>query len=87
VFKSDFRVNKLGRRRVKIDNRSLLIRGRGTISVKLVYSKIRLYNTLFISNLGVNLMSSTRIVSKGFYAVYNNKIYIAIRCLDNKIIF
>jgi hypothetical protein len=32
-------------------------------------------------------MSSTRIISRGFYAVYNNKIYTAIRCLDNKITF
>jgi hypothetical protein len=36
AFKSDPQVNESGRRRVTVGGRSLLIRGRGTISVKLV---------------------------------------------------
>jgi hypothetical protein len=66
-----------------VGSRLLLIREQETISVKLVHSKIRLYNTLFISNLGANLMSSAQIISKGFCAVHNNKLYTTIRCLDN----
>ena len=36
AFKSDPRVNKSDRRRVKVGGGSLYIRGRGTVSVKLV---------------------------------------------------
>jgi hypothetical protein len=44
-------------------------------------------NTLFVPNLGTNLISSVRIVSKGFHVVYDNRLYTAIRRSDNKIIF
>ena len=87
AFKSDPRVNKSGRRRVKVGGRSLYIRGRGTVSVKLTYSKMRLHNTLFISNLGANLVSSARIILNGFYAVYDDKLYTAMRRSDNQVMF
>jgi hypothetical protein len=48
---------------------------------------MRLYNVLFILNLGVNLVSFTWIVLEGFYAIYNDKVYIAIRSSNNQMTF
>jgi hypothetical protein len=87
AFESDPQVNESGRRRVKMSGGSLSIRGRETISVKLAHSKMRLHNTLFIPNLGVNLVSSARIVPNGFYAVHDDKLYTAMRRSDNQITF
>jgi GAG-pre-integrase domain len=87
AFESDPRVNELGRRRVKVGGGSLCIRGRGTVSIKLARSKMRLHNTLFVPNLGASLVSSSRIVPKGFYAVHDDKLYIVMRCSDNQVTF
>jgi hypothetical protein len=48
---------------------------------------MRLYNVLFIPNLGVNLVSSAQIALEGFYAIYNNKVYKAIRSSNNQMTF
>lgn len=58
AFKSDPRVNKSGRRKVRVGGGSLSIRGRGTISTKLALSKMKLHNVLFVPNLGANFISS-----------------------------
>jgi hypothetical protein len=83
AFKSDPQVNELGKRKVKVGGGSLCIKGRGTISVKLARSKMRLHNTLFIPNLGVNLVSSSHIILKSFYAIHDDKLYIVMRYSDN----
>ena len=79
AFKSDPTVNKSERREVIVSGKTLLIKGRETINVKLPYSNLRLYNALFISFIGVNLLSASYIVSKGFYAVHNCQYYIVYR--------
>jgi hypothetical protein len=70
-----------------VGDESLYIKEWGTVSIKLAWSKIRLHNTLFISNLGANLVSSSRIVLKSFYIIYDDKLYIIMRCLDNQVMF
>ena len=87
AFESDPRVNESGRRKVKVGGGSLCIRGRGTVSVELARSKMRLHNALFVPNLGANLVSSSRIVPKGFYAVHDDKLYTVMRYSDNQVTF
>jgi hypothetical protein len=72
MFESDPRVNETGRRKVKMGDGTLMIRGQGTIFIELTQSKIRLHNILFVLNLGINLVFFVRIVSKGFYIIYDN---------------
>jgi hypothetical protein len=48
---------------------------------------MRLHNTLFIPNLDANLVSLSHIISKGFYTIYDDKLYIVMRCLDNQVTF
>ena len=79
AFKSDSMINKLKRRKVIVGDKTLLIKRRETIIIKLLYSKLRLYNTLFISFIGVNLLSASYIIFKGFYAIHNHQYYIFYR--------
>ena len=65
-------INKLRRRKVIVSSKTLLIKRRGTINIKLLYSNLRLYNALFISLIGVNLLSAFYTISKGFYVIYDH---------------
>ena len=79
AFKLDPISNKSRRHKVKVDIKTLSIRGHKTINIRLSYSNLRLYNALFISYLGVNLLFSSRIIFNGFYAIYDYKQYIAFK--------
>ena len=79
AFKLDPIGNKLKRYKVKVSDKTLSIRGHKTINIRLLYSNLRLYNTLFIFYFNINLLSSSYIISDGFYAVYDHKLYIAFR--------
>ena len=59
TFKSDSTVNKLGRYKIIIDSKTLIIRGYEIINVSLLNSNLRLYNALFISCLDINLLSTS----------------------------
>ena len=87
AFESDPTVNESGRRKVMVGGGTLSIKGRGTINVKLPHSNLRLHNALFVPHLGANLLSSSRIVSNGFYALHDHKYYIVHKQSDNKSVF
>ena len=87
AFESDPTVNESGRRKIIMGEGILAIRGRGTISVKLPQSQLRLHNALFVLNLSVNLISASRIITKDFYAVHDYRDYAVINNSDNKLMF
>ena len=87
VFESNSRVNELKRYKIKISNKSLSIRKRKTIFIKLILNKIRLYNVLFIFNLNTNLISFIRIITNDFYVIHNNKFYTIIKQSNNQVMF
>ena len=62
AFESDPTVNESGRRKIIVGGGTLAIKGRGTISVKLPKSSLRLHNALFVLNLGFNLISASRML-------------------------
>jgi len=87
AFESDPTVNESGRRKIIVGRGTLAIRSRGTISIKLPQSQLRLHNTLFVLNLSVNLISASCIIIKGFYTVHDHKDYAVINNSDNKLMF
>ena len=46
-----------------------------------------MHNALFVPNLGVNLISASHIIIKGFYAVHDYRDYAVMNNSDNKLMF
>ena len=70
-----------------MNNKTLFIKNREIINIRLPYNNIRLYNALFIPYLNANLISSFRIIQDGFLIIYNHKHYIVSRKLNNQTVF
>ena len=62
MFEVDLIKNKLKRHKIIINNKTLFIKNRKTINIRLSHNNIRLYNTLFISYLNINLIFLSRII-------------------------
>ena len=70
-----------------MNDKTLSIRERNIINVKLSRNNLRLYNVLFISYLNANLFFTSCIVLKDFYVIHDYKLYIVYKTLNNKNMF